>query len=407
MRSSARGARPTSRCLALIRRRRWLSVIAVVRHGHRKGQGRRADRTHPLGKRRRVLFRLHDRDAAKRVSVGRQPRCRFLKCRPDLANGLGLASTRTTAAQPTCRSRRAAITPAASTRSSPTVAFISSRTPSAPSSGEPGHGRRWRGLELRPVLSSAASCGGLPETVCAAPTRSPHTVSLPSCEVASMSPRRFVSHSRASQAGGAGSSSLSGAALVAEPAAREPCPSLIPVKGKVTFKGEPLTTGLVRFEPDDFGRPASGKLQSDGTFVLSTLKEGDGVVAGHHRVSITSLDPKSKAAAIRRNNGLPRCKARSRRLRLKRPSSLSTFLEMTFRGSRAISLAVHRVLASAYPNISHSRTLECTTSESVGLRSTHHRRSRLVASAPHWPKSFASNRQACRCRSWSEEKLTG
>jgi len=73
---------------------------------------------------------------------------------------------------------------------------------------------------------------------------------------------------------------------------------LIPVKGKVTVKGEPLSAGTVRFEPDDFGRPASGNLKSDGTFVLSTLKEGDGVVAGHHRVSITNFDPKSKAGAL-------------------------------------------------------------------------------------------------------------
>ncbi len=74
--------------------------------------------------------------------------------------------------------------------------------------------------------------------------------------------------------------------------------TLVPVKGKVTFKGEPLTTGTIRFEPDDFGRAASGKLQPDGTYVLSTLKEGDGVVPGHHRVSITNLDPKSKAGAL-------------------------------------------------------------------------------------------------------------
>src|SRR5271165_2392317 len=67
---------------------------------------------------------------------------------------------------------------------------------------------------------------------------------------------------------------------------------LLQVKGKIFFKGQPLTTGTVRFEPDDFGRPASGKLQSDGTFVLTTLKEGDGVVAGHHRVSITNPDAK-------------------------------------------------------------------------------------------------------------------
>jgi hypothetical protein len=75
---------------------------------------------------------------------------------------------------------------------------------------------------------------------------------------------------------------------------------LIPVKGKVTFNGQPLTIGTIRFEPDDFGRPASGKLQSDGTFVLSTLKEGDGVVAGHHVVSISNFDMKSKEGALLR-----------------------------------------------------------------------------------------------------------
>jgi hypothetical protein len=75
-------------------------------------------------------------------------------------------------------------------------------------------------------------------------------------------------------------------------------PDLIPVKGKVTLLGQPLTMGTIRFEPDDFGRPASGKLQSDGTFVLSTTTEGDGVVAGHHRVSITNISPKSKEGAL-------------------------------------------------------------------------------------------------------------
>jgi hypothetical protein len=74
-------------------------------------------------------------------------------------------------------------------------------------------------------------------------------------------------------------------------------PQLVPVKGKVTFKGQPVTVGTVHFEPDDYGRPASGKLQSDGSFVLTTLKEGDGVIPGHHRVTITDLDAKSKDAA--------------------------------------------------------------------------------------------------------------
>jgi hypothetical protein len=67
-------------------------------------------------------------------------------------------------------------------------------------------------------------------------------------------------------------------------------PPLISVKGKVIYNHQPLTKGTVQFEPDGFGRPAFGKLQSDGTFVLTTLKEGDGVVAGHHRVSISGVD---------------------------------------------------------------------------------------------------------------------
>lgn len=67
-------------------------------------------------------------------------------------------------------------------------------------------------------------------------------------------------------------------------------PSLIPVKGKVTYKGQPVTKGRIQFEPDGYGRPASGSLQADGTFELTTLKPGDGVVAGEHRVSIVELD---------------------------------------------------------------------------------------------------------------------
>ncbi len=64
-------------------------------------------------------------------------------------------------------------------------------------------------------------------------------------------------------------------------------PTLIPVKGKVTYKGQPLTKGEIKFEPDGYGRKARGQLQADGTFELTTDKQADGVVAGHHQVSIS------------------------------------------------------------------------------------------------------------------------
>jgi len=65
---------------------------------------------------------------------------------------------------------------------------------------------------------------------------------------------------------------------------------LLPVKGKVTYKGQPVAKGTIRFQPDGYGRPATGRLQSDGSFVLGTNKEGDGVVAGAHRVSVSGFD---------------------------------------------------------------------------------------------------------------------
>jgi hypothetical protein len=68
--------------------------------------------------------------------------------------------------------------------------------------------------------------------------------------------------------------------------------TLTPVKGKVTYKGNLLTSGTVAFIPDGNrgtqGKMAVGEIQPDGTFVLKT---GDsvGVVPGHHRVTIACL----------------------------------------------------------------------------------------------------------------------
>ncbi len=73
-------------------------------------------------------------------------------------------------------------------------------------------------------------------------------------------------------------------------------PTLVPVKGKVTYKGQPLTKGIIRFEPDGYGRMATGELQADGTFVLTTYENGDGAVVGQHRVYFTgtSSNPKKE-----------------------------------------------------------------------------------------------------------------
>lgn len=65
-----------------------------------------------------------------------------------------------------------------------------------------------------------------------------------------------------------------------------------PVTGKVTFNGEPVPEGTVRFQPVSeaagkagiTGKPATGSVGQDGTFTLSTYGEDDGAVIGKHRV---------------------------------------------------------------------------------------------------------------------------
>jgi len=65
-----------------------------------------------------------------------------------------------------------------------------------------------------------------------------------------------------------------------------------PVKGKITAKGEPVKGGNITFQPIETpgaksgttGKPATGGLKDDGTFVLSTYGKEDGAVIGKHRV---------------------------------------------------------------------------------------------------------------------------
>jgi hypothetical protein len=62
-------------------------------------------------------------------------------------------------------------------------------------------------------------------------------------------------------------------------------PKVEPVRGKVTIDGQPLTEGTIVFHPSQ-GRPALGMVQQDGSYVLTTLHESDGALAGEHRVTI-------------------------------------------------------------------------------------------------------------------------
>jgi hypothetical protein len=69
---------------------------------------------------------------------------------------------------------------------------------------------------------------------------------------------------------------------------------MVPIHGDVSFNGTPLqnvTQGIVRYSPKESGtaaREATGRIQPDGTFVLTTFKGGDGVVAGEYNITVTA-----------------------------------------------------------------------------------------------------------------------
>jgi hypothetical protein len=63
-----------------------------------------------------------------------------------------------------------------------------------------------------------------------------------------------------------------------------------PVKGKVLLPdGKPLSQGVITFVPTKQpGREATAKIESDGTFTLTTQHPNDGAAEGDYRVTIVS-----------------------------------------------------------------------------------------------------------------------
>jgi hypothetical protein len=64
------------------------------------------------------------------------------------------------------------------------------------------------------------------------------------------------------------------------------------VGGLVKYKGEPVTRGTVTFVPDDkgAGRTATGDIQSNGSYTLTTATASDGALPGKYRVSISAVE---------------------------------------------------------------------------------------------------------------------
>ena len=66
---------------------------------------------------------------------------------------------------------------------------------------------------------------------------------------------------------------------------------MAPVMGKITVVGLPVIRGTVSYVPDnskgESGKAAVGDIGPDGTYVLKTPGEGEGVLVGRYIVSVS------------------------------------------------------------------------------------------------------------------------
>jgi hypothetical protein len=58
------------------------------------------------------------------------------------------------------------------------------------------------------------------------------------------------------------------------------------VRGKVTYKGQPLPEGTVMFVAQTSGLAAAGTIQSDGSYRLLSRADQDGATVGKHKVAV-------------------------------------------------------------------------------------------------------------------------
>src|SRR3990172_901473 len=92
-------------------------------------------------------------------------------------------------------------------------------------------------------------------------------------------------------------------------------PTTIPISGEVLYNGQPMKDGIVVYLPKDtsVARQATGRIQSDGSFVLTTFKKADGAVPGDYDIVVYAYqphpgEPKTRAEheAVARAGGIKR-----------------------------------------------------------------------------------------------------
>ena len=79
-----------------------------------------------------------------------------------------------------------------------------------------------------------------------------------------------------------------------------------PVHGTVYLDGQPATElagGTVTFNSEELQRSASGEIQADGTYRLSSVKKDDGAIPGKYQVTVSPPETPPAGERGRRGGG--------------------------------------------------------------------------------------------------------
>lgn len=66
-------------------------------------------------------------------------------------------------------------------------------------------------------------------------------------------------------------------------------PGIVPVGGKVSYKGTPIEGAIITFLPDGTGRPATATSSAGGVFSLTTV-DASGAMPGKYKVTVDKVE---------------------------------------------------------------------------------------------------------------------
>lgn len=77
---------------------------------------------------------------------------------------------------------------------------------------------------------------------------------------------------------------------------------VVPVSGKITYKGQPVDKAIVTFTTEASPRTAVGTTDAQGDFKLTTINTNDGAVAGEHLITIAKMPDPSASGSVQQIN---------------------------------------------------------------------------------------------------------